>query len=111
MSKDNVIRSMLSARVSMTPDGFVADHLTPEQFWDCHELFFDKILEIHSSDISGVEGYGQFNEECQPDYGTCREFLIDTFAEDKEGYWYNWREMFETTLLKRDFFETYFKHV
>jgi hygromycin-B 4-O-kinase len=111
MSKDNILRSMLSEKVSMTPDGIVADQLYPEQFAECHEMFFDKILEIHSSDISGVEGYGWFNEDCKTEYGTCREFLIETFAEDKEGYWYNWREMFETTLLKLDFFETYFKEM
>ncbi|MFD0869878.1 hypothetical protein [Paenibacillus residui] len=111
MGKDHIIQSMLSAKVSMTPNGFVADQLSPKQFADCHELFFDKIFEISSSDISGVEGYGEFNEDCQTNYGTCREFLIDTFAEDKEGYWYNWREMFETTVLEREFFERYFKEM
>lgn len=111
MDKDHIIQSMLSAKVSMTPNGFVADQLSPKQFADCHELFFDKIFEISSSDISGVEGYGEFNEDCQTNYRTCREFLIDTFAEDKEGYWYNWREMFETTVLEREFFEKYFKEM
>lgn len=111
MGKDHIIQSMLSAKVSMTPNGFVADQLSPKQFADCHELFFDKIFEISSSDISGVEGYGEFNEDCQTNYRTCREFLIDTFAEDKEGYWYNWTEMFETTVLEREFFEKYFKEM
>lgn len=111
MGKDHIIQSMLSAKVSMTPKGFVADQLSPKQFADCHELFFDNIFEISSSDISGVEGYGEFNEDCQTNYGTCREFLIDTFAEDKEGYWYNWTEMFETTVLEREFFEKYFKEM
>ncbi|WP_309119276.1 hypothetical protein [Paenibacillus sp.] len=111
MSKDNFLRSMLSEKVSMTPNGFVADQLTPEQFWNCHELFFDSLLEIHASDISGVDGYGRFNGNYKPEYETCREFLIDTFAEDKEGYWYNWREMFGTTLLQRDFFEQYYKEM
>ncbi|WP_234340139.1 hypothetical protein [Gorillibacterium timonense] len=95
----------------MTPNGFVSDQLTPEQFAECHELFFDKILEIHSSDLAGVEGYGSFNEECRTEYGTCREFLIDTFADDQEGYWYNWKETFETTVLERDFFETYYEEM
>lgn len=111
MGKDHIIQSMLSAKVSMTPKGFVADQLSPKQFADCHELFFDNIFEISSLDISGVEGYGEFNEDCQTNYGTCREFLIDTFAEDKEGYWYNWTEMFETTVLEREFFEKYFKEM
>ncbi|BBI30903.1 aminoglycoside phosphotransferase family protein [Cohnella abietis] len=111
MSRDNFLRSILSEKVNMTPDGFVADQLTPQQFWDCHELFFDKILEIHSSDISGIEGYGNFNEECRTGNATYRDYLIDDFADDKEGYWYNWREMFDTTLLKREFFEQYYKEI
>lgn len=111
MGKDNIIKAMLSEKVSMTPNGFVADQLSPEQFADSYELFFDKIFEISSSDIAGVEGYGEFNDNCKTEYGTCREFLIDTFAEDKEGYWFNWREMFETTVLEREFFEKYFKEM
>ncbi|MFC5528175.1 hypothetical protein [Cohnella yongneupensis] len=111
MSRDIILRSILSDKVDMTPNGFVADQLTPEQFWDCHELFFDKVLEIHASDISGIEGYGNFNEECKTEHATYREHLIDNFAEHKEGYWYNWREMFDTTLLKREFFEHYYKEM
>jgi len=111
MSRDNFLRSILSGKVSMTPNGFAADQLTPEQFRNCHELFFDSLLEIHASDISGVEGYGRFNEDCNPEYGSCREFLVGTFAEDKEDYWYNWREMFGTTLLQREFFEQYYKEM
>lgn len=49
MSKDNIIKSMLSDQVSMTPNGFVAEQLSPDQFADCYELFFDKVLEISSS--------------------------------------------------------------
>jgi len=111
VGKDNIIKAMLSEKVSMTPNGFVADQLSPEQFAESYELFFDKIFEISSSDIAGVQGYGQFNDDCQTEYGTCREFLIDTFAENKEGYWFNWREMFETTVLEREFFEKYFKEM
>lgn len=107
MSKDSIIKSMLSDQVSMTPNGFVADELSPNQFADCYELFFDKVLEISAADIAGVEGYGEFNEDCKTEYSTCRQFLIDTFAEDKEGYWYNWKELFDTTILDRDFVEKY----
>lgn len=111
MGKDNIIKSILSEKVCMTPNGFIADQLNPEQFMSCYEMFFDKILEIHSSDIKGIEGYGEFNEECKLEYGTCKEFLIETFAEDKEGYWFNWKEMFETTMLEREFFEKYFQEM
>ncbi|WP_028551852.1 hypothetical protein [Paenibacillus sp. UNC451MF] len=111
MSKDHIIKSMLSEKVCMTPNGFVANKLSPKQFADCYELFFDKILEISLTDVAGVEGYGEFNDDCKTEYTTCREFLIDTFSDDKDGYWYNWKEMFETTLLEREFFEKYFKEM
>lgn len=111
MSRDILLRSIVSEKVDMTPKGFVADRLTPEQFLACHEMFFDKILDIHSSDISGIAGYGTFNEECRTEYATYRDWVMDSFADDKEGYWYNWREMFDTTLLQREFFERYYKEM
>ncbi|GAB6930534.1 hypothetical protein JCM10914A_45170 [Paenibacillus sp. JCM 10914] len=104
IGKDNIIKSMLSEKVCMTPNGFVADKLSPQQFTDCYELFFDKILEISSSNVAVVEGYGEFDNDCKTEYGTCREFLIGTFVEDKEGYWY-------MTVLEREFFETYLKEM
>lgn len=108
MSKDNRIKSILSQKVNMTPSGFVADDLSPMQFTECHEIFFDHIFHIQSSDITGIEGYGEFNDDCETEYVTCSDYLLETFANDKEGYWYNWREMFETTVLDQSFFESYF---
>jgi hygromycin-B 4-O-kinase len=106
-----MIKSVLSAKVTMTPNGFAANELTPQQFDQCHELFFDAIFEISSSDIAGIEGYGQFNEEGATEHATCRDFLLDTFAEDQQGYWYNWKDMFETTVMDRDFFAAYYKEM
>jgi hygromycin-B 4-O-kinase len=111
MSNDHIIKSMLSDRVSMTPNGFVADLLNPDQFADCYELFFDKIIEISASDIAAVAGYGDFDEDCKTEYSTCRDYLIGNFAEDKEGYWFNWKELFDTTILDRDFVEAYMKEM
>ena len=74
MSKDNQIKAMLSDKVCMTPNGFVADQLNPDQFADCYELFFDNILEISSADLSGVQGYGEINEDCKTAYATCEDF-------------------------------------
>lgn len=111
MGKDNFIKSLLSDKVDMTPTGFDADQLSPEEFAQCFELFFDKILEITSSDVTGIEGYGWLDEEGKTEFATCRAFLTGTFSEDREGYWYNWREMFETTVLDREFFEQYYKEM
>ncbi|WP_062106885.1 hypothetical protein [Bacillus niameyensis] len=111
MRKDHILKSMLSKNINMTPNGFVADKLSPHEFTEHHELFFDKILEISSTNIAGIDGYGEFNDDCTLEYATCKEFLIDTFSNEKEGYWYNWTEMYETTLLQREFFEKYFKEM
>lgn len=111
MGKDNIIQSLLSGKVSMTPNGFAAEQLSSKQFADMHELFFDAILNIHAADIAEIDGYGEFDETCKPAYGTCREFLIGTFTEPEEGYWYRWKEMFDTTLLERSFFEAYFQEM
>ncbi|WP_154985181.1 hypothetical protein [Paenibacillus xylanexedens] len=85
MSKDHMIRSMLSENVNMTSNGCIADQLNLEEFAECYELFFDKIMEIHVSELKGIEGYGEFDEECRTEYGSCKEFLIGTFAEHQEG--------------------------
>lgn len=111
MIKDSKIKSLLSTKVCMTPNGFVADELTPEDFAECYELFFDIILEISATDISDFEGYGEFNDECVTQYATCRDFIINTFADDEDGYWYHWREMFDTTILDFSFFEHYYKEM
>lgn len=111
MSRDNFIKSMLSDKVCMTPAGFNADDLSPEEFAGCYELFFDKILEISIADVSDIEGYGEFNDDCKTEYTTLREFLIGTFREDEDGYWYNWKELFETTIVERDFFDYVYQAV
>lgn len=108
MGKDQFIKSILNEKVNMTPTGFNADELTPEQFTAIHTLFFDKILEISASNISGIEGYGKFNEEGKLEYSSFKDYLIGNFTEANEGYWYNWRQMFDTTILDRQFFEQYY---
>lgn len=109
MSKDSIIRKMLPKSVCMTPKGFVANDLSPEDFRKCSYMFFEKILEISKADISGISGYGEFDDECKTRYSSCREYLINTFADKEEGYWYNWREMFETTVLDKEVFDKYYK--
>lgn len=72
-------------------------------------MFFQKILEISKADITRISGYGEFDDYCKTEYATCREFLTDTFSERKEGYWYHWKEMFETTDLDREIFNKYYR--
>ena len=89
----------------MSPKGRNANELSVEEFEKNYENFFDMIFEIAATDISSLTGYGEFDENNIAPYNTVKEFIIDTFNEEKEGYWHNWRQMFETSYLKKDYFE------
>ncbi len=108
MTRDKLLKECMPASVCMNPIGRNSNELTPEEFEQCYKIFFDSILEIGQADISGFEGYGEFDEDNQPQYKTLTEFLVDTFDNEQEGYWYHWQELFETSLMTKEFFETYY---
>lgn len=108
MTRDLFIKKLLSTEVDMTPVGRIADELSPEKFAPLAEQFFDDILEIHKADISEIKGYGEFNDENELENETLQEFLKKEFSPEQEGYWKNWTQMFETTMLSRGFFDKYY---
>jgi len=105
MNRDIFIRNLTKDRIEMSPKGRNANELSVEEFEKNYENFFDMIFEIAGTDISSLTGYGEFDENNIAPYKTVEEFIIDTFNEEKEGYWHNWRQMFETSYLKKDYFE------
>lgn len=108
MTRDFFIKKLLSTEVDMTPVGRIADELSPEEFAPLAEQFFDDILEIHKADISEIKGYGEFNDENELENETLQEFLEKEFSPEQEGYWKNWTQMFETTMLSKGFFDKYY---
>lgn len=108
MTRDLFIKKFLSTEVDMTPVGRIADELSPEEFAPLAEQFFDDILEIHKADISEIKGYGEFNDENELENETLQEFLEREFSPEQEGYWKNWTQMFETTMLSKGFFDKYY---
>lgn len=108
MNKNLLLQTILPKNVQMTPDGFSADILTVEQFSDCYEPFFDSILQISKADISDISGYGELDENGKTPFSSCESYLVGTFAEANDGYWYHWKEMFDTGVLNKTFFEKYF---
>ena len=109
MKKDQLLKERLLDIINMTPEGYLSDDLTIEDFQRIHKQFFKKIFEISSVDISDLLGYGEFSEDATLPYKTCREFLIGTFCEEEEGYWYHWKEMFQTSLLEEAVFNRFYK--
>ena len=103
MTRDLFIKQFLSTRVDMTPIGRISDELSLEEFAPLEEQFFADIMEIHKADISGTVGYG--DELKNP---TLHQFLVEEFSEEQEGYWKNWPQMFDTTMLSKDFFYRYY---
>ena len=108
MTRDLFIKELLSTSVDITPAGRISDELSPEEFAPLAEQFFADILEIQKADVSGIEGYGEFNEDNKLEDATLQDFLINDFSTEEEGYWKNWTEMFETTMLSKEFFDKYY---
>lgn len=108
MNRDIFMKQMLTDTVDMTPAGRISDELSPEEFAPVAERFFADILEISKANISGTEGYGEFNDENKLENTTLRQFLEFEFSSDREGYWKNWTRMFETTMLSKVFFDKYY---
>ena len=108
MTRDLFIKERLSTEVDITPEGRISDELSLEEFAPMAEQFFADILEISKADIAGTEGYGEFNEENELENKTLQEFLENEFSPEREGYWKNWTQMFETTMLSKGFFDKYY---
>ncbi|MBO4495720.1 MAG: hypothetical protein J5752_07680 [Clostridiales bacterium] len=108
MNRGVFIRNLTADRIEMSPKGRCANELTVEEFEKDYENFFDMIFEIAATDISTVTGYGEFDEDNKAPYVTLEEFIRETFNENQEGYWHNWTKMFETTFLKKNYFDRIF---
>ena len=108
MNRDIFIRNLTGDRIEMSPKGRCANELSVEEFEKSYENFFDMIFEIAGTDISSVTGYGEFDEENKAPFATLEEFIRETFSETQEGYWHNWTQMFDTTFLKKDYFDKIF---
>ncbi len=105
MNRDIFIRNLTNDKIEMSPKGRSASEVTPEEFEKCYENFFDMIFEIAATDISTLEGYGEFDENNELPYKSLEEFIRDEIINEKtEGYWKNWTQMFGTTFLQKDFY-------
>lgn len=108
MTRDLFIKGLVSDQVVFCPQGFVAEELSPEQFWSMEKVFFDQLLEISKADISKIDGFGELDADHKAPYASFKEYIVDTFDTEKENYWYHWTDMFESTRLSKEFFDQYY---
>ena len=111
MNRDIFIKNLTKDRIEMSPKGRNSNELSVEEFEKNYESFFDMIFEIAATDISGLEGYGEFDDNNKAPYATFSEFVLETFNEEQEGYWHNWTQMFGTTFLKKDYFDSIYAKI
>ena len=52
MTRDAILKKCLPDTVWMNPVGRISNELTPEEFEQCYEVFFDSVLEISKGNIS-----------------------------------------------------------
>ncbi len=108
MNRDELLRECLPETISLNPIGENAGEIWIEEFETLYPKFFDSVLEIQKADISGLSGFGELDENNKPQYATFKEFLVDDFADDRDDYWKNWRELFNTSMMTKEFFEKYY---
>lgn len=108
MNRDHLLRQWLPESISLNPIGDNGEDIWTEEFDEIYPKFFDGVMEIQKADISSLNGFGELRDDNQPQYQTFREFITDTFADDRDDYWKNWRELFDTSMMTREFFEKYY---
>ena len=109
MNRDELLRTCLPDSILLNPIGENAGEIWTEEFERLYPKFFDSVMEIQKAEITTLHGFGELDENHQPQYTTFHEFLTDTFREDREDYWKNWKELFRTSMMMEEFFETYYE--
>lgn len=107
MKREAFMKQLIPQDVNVNPIGRSADELSPEEFKAIADTFFDHIMKIGKADISQITGYGEFNTDNELSFETCKDFILGTFVEQEEGYWYHWKSMFDTSMLTKELYETY----
>ena len=42
----------------------------------------------------------------KPEYSTFQAFLIKSFDDSNDDYWKNWKELFNTSMMKKEFLKS-----
>ena len=108
MIKNETLKKILPSSILLNPIGKNGNEIWIEDFEQLYPIFFKSVLEIQKTDISEFSGFGDFTEDGKPEYSTFQAFLIKSFDDSNDDYWKNWKELFHTSMMKKEFFEKYF---
>ncbi len=109
MTKEKLLEKIIPENVDITPMGIVSLELENEKLESMMSLFFDDILKIKEANVSSLNGFGEFDEKGLLPYNSFEEMIKETFSNDNKGYWLNWKELYETSCLDKEFFEKYYQ--
>lgn len=109
MNRDEYLSMHLPAELKDPAIGQIVNELDIDEFEVVYKRIFDGIMKIHEADVSDTSGYGEFTTDGKLPYQSFKEFIVETFNETREGYWKNWKVLFDGPLLDRDFFNTYYE--
>ena len=108
MNREEYLNAHLPAELKYPAIGQIVNELGIDEFEAVYPRIFDSIMKIHEADVSDTTGYGEFSADGTLPYRSFREFIVGTFDETREGYWKNWKTLFDGPLLDRNFFDTYY---
>ena len=108
MIRNETLKKILPSSILLNPIGKNGNEIWIEDFEQLYPLFFKSVLEIQKADISEFSGFGEFSEDGIPEFSTFKVFLVKSFDDSNDDYWKNWKELFNTSMMKKEFFEKYF---
>ena len=104
MIKNETLKKILPSSILLNPIGKNGNEIWIEDFEQLYPIFFKSVLEIQKADISDFSGFGEFTEDGKPEYSTFQAFLIKSFDDSNDDYWKNWKELINTSMMKKRIF-------
>ncbi|MCQ2770800.1 MAG: hypothetical protein MJ236_03260 [Clostridia bacterium] len=108
MKNTLIVQNLSNGIIPTNPQGESVNDISLADFDKSFEQYVNLVFEMSKIDVSTTIGYGEFWGNENAPYGSFKEFLIETFNPNNEGYWKNWHKLFETSFIKREYFEKIF---
>ena len=81
------------------------DELSSEQYEQVVPDVIAMLDVIHHVDVSGTQGYGNFDETAVGQFSSWPAYLLHVAEEEEGGFYGKWHHLFEDSFLERPLFE------